>query len=133
MTAVVEGIGERAPARVSVLVLCAEPDLSVRIAHWLGQASFKPLRASDGYDASQVLKREPVVAIVTDRLLPPWPGLFAFPLLRASRPDLAIIYVGNGDDDRGGLARAAGATHVLPRPLRRQSMLDALPRGAETA
>jgi DNA-binding response OmpR family regulator len=111
-----------------VLVLCTDPDLSVRIVHWLGQGSFKLVQAFDGYYASRLIEQDDVAAIVTDRLLPPWPGLDAFALLRKSQPRLAIIYAGNRDIDNGSLARAAGATHVLSNPLRRQAVLNALPQ-----
>lgn len=117
----------------AVLVLCADPDLSVRIVHWIGEAYHSPMRALDGYSASQMLDEGGVQALVTDRLLPPWPGLDPLDLLRKSGRDLAIIYVGDGDADNGTLARAAGATHVLPCPLRRQSVLDALSRQGAAA
>jgi len=122
----------RGPVSSRVLVLCADPDLSVRIVHWLGQSFVNVAEAFDGYGASHLMEQQDVSAIVTDRLLPPWPGLDAFALLRKSQPRLAIVYVGY-DVDNGSLARAAGATHVLSFPLRRQSVLDALPRGAVAA
>jgi DNA-binding response OmpR family regulator len=116
-----------------VLVLCAEPDLGVRIVHWLGQGSFEPVHVMDGYHASHLLQHDAIVAIITDRLLPPWPGIDVFSRLRKSRPDLAVIYIESGDVEYRQLARAAGATHVLSRPLRRQSVLDAISRGAAAA
>lgn len=116
-----------------VLLLCSDPGLSVRIKHWLGRARLSTVQAFDGYHASHVIEQQEVAAIVTDRLLPPWPGLDAFAIMRKSRPNIAIIFVGNADADGGNLARAAGATHVLPCPLRRQSVLDALPAGVLAA
>lgn len=127
MSSGISGDRIRGPVSGRVLVLCADTDLGIRIVHWLGQAFFKVVEAFDGYDASHLIGQQSVSAVVTDRLLPPWPGLDAFALLRKSRPGLSIIFVGN-DVDNGNLARAAGATHVLPCPLRRQSVLDALPR-----
>lgn len=117
----------------AVLVLCSDPNLRMRVTHWLAEASRCPMQATDGYDASQMLDRETVYAIVTDRLLPPWPGLDPLVLLRKSRRDLSVIYVGNGDAGTDNLARAAGATHVLTCPLRRRSVLKALPQRSAIA
>lgn len=116
-----------------VLVLCADANLSGRIVHWLHRAGLRVAEAADGYSASGVLEKSEIAAIVTDRLLPPWPGLEAFPILRLRHPKLTIIYTGNADVDYGAHSRAAGATHVLETPLRRQSVLNALPVGLAAA
>lgn len=109
-----------------ILVLCADPDLSARVKHWLNQAGVQAVQAFDGYNASHVINHHGAAAIITDRLLPPWPGFETFTALRKSRSGIAIIYVGNGSTDSANFACAAGATHVLPFPLRRQAVLDVL-------
>jgi DNA-binding response OmpR family regulator len=116
-----------------VVVLFADPDDGLRIAYWLGESYSKVFQVLDGHHAAQILRKYRVGAVITDRVLPPWPGLDPFSLLRKSHPDLAIIYVGNGEAEGSSLARAAGATHVLPCPLRRQAVLDALPKGVAAA
>lgn len=116
-----------------IVVLCADPDHAIRISYWLGEAGHESIHADHGHDAAHILRTRSVGAIITDRLLPPWPGLVAFPLLKKSRPGIAIIYVGDTEAYSTSLAYAAGATHVLSCPLRRQAVLDALSPELATA
>ncbi len=124
---------ETRPQPAVILVLFADPDAGIQIAHWLSEAYHRTVTVSDGYDAAAILRQQRVTALITDRLLPPWPGLEPFPHLRKSHPDLAIVCFGSWEVDSGRLARSAGATHVLSCPLRRRAVLDALPRGAAAA
>lgn len=110
----------------AVIALLADERDRLQITHWIADATYEVLLASDGYTASAMISARSVAAIVTDRVLPPWPGLPAFPHLRREHPQLAIVYVGALDRDSVAAARAAGATHVLRRPLRRDSVLGAL-------
>jgi len=63
---------------------------------------------------------------VTDRILPPWPGLDTFRQLRERNPGLRIAFVEGASREDVGLARVTGASIVLPRPLRRQAVADTI-------
>jgi DNA-binding response OmpR family regulator len=82
--------------------------------------------ADDGYHAARIINDGPCRWLVTDRVLPPWPGLDTFLDLRADHPHLRIAFVENGNLHDGILARVTGATALLKRPLTRQTVIDAL-------
>ena len=96
--------------------------------YWFRSLPVRASIANNGYQANRILRDVPCRLLVTDRLLPPWPGLGRFWTLRTQRPDLRIAFVDNGSPDGWILARAAGATDFLSRPLTRRSLVDVLAR-----
>jgi DNA-binding response OmpR family regulator len=122
---------ERAPA--DVLILCADETARDALAYWLRSSNVATDVATDGYDASERLRSGAFRLLVTDRLLPPWPGLDAFVRLKQRLASLRIAFIDDGVPDTQFLARAAGADIILPRPLRRASVLRATPGFEEEA
>jgi DNA-binding response OmpR family regulator len=114
---------EHAPT--DVLILCADDAARDALAYWLRSSNVATEVATDGYDASERLRSGAFRLLVTDRLLPPWPGLDAFVQLKQRLANLRIAFVDDGVPDTQSLARAAGADIILPRPLRRASVLRA--------
>jgi DNA-binding response OmpR family regulator len=122
-----------ADRRPAAVVLCADEHVRDVVAHWLeGSASLVHV-AGDGSDADRALRDPTVRLLVTDRLLPPWPGLSTFMQLRTANPGLRIAFVDSGSLDDRILARITGASDVLLQPLRRQDVVDALPCHALSA
>jgi DNA-binding response OmpR family regulator len=109
----------------AIVVLCAEEVVRASIAYWSASFLAPTVVAEDGYHANRILKEEACLLLVTDRILPPWPGLDTFMQLRERHPRLRIVFVEGARRDDVGLARLIGATDVLPRPLKRQSLIDA--------
>jgi DNA-binding response OmpR family regulator len=109
-----------------VIILCAEEEVRDVIAYWLTSQPARTFVADDGYHAARILNDRPCRWLVTDRVLPPWPGLDTFLDLRADHPHLRIAFVENGNLHDGILARVTGATALLKRPLTRQIVIDAL-------
>lgn len=112
----------------AIVVLCAEEELRDIIVYWLSSAPAKTLIAEDGYQAAKALNNG-CRWLVTDRVLPPWPGLDTFLTLRSQHPDLRIAFVENGNIHDGILAKVTGASVLLPRPLTRRSISEALANG----
>lgn len=112
----------------SVVVLSSEETLRDAVAYWFKSLSIPTLATADGYEANRALKNGGAGLLVTDRLLPPWPGLGTFRELKSENPGLRVAYVDDGSWDGAILARIAGATVVLPRPLDRRRVLEALGR-----
>jgi CheY-like chemotaxis protein len=112
----------------AVVVLCAEEAVRDVIAYWFSVLPVRTHVAADGYEANRLLKDLACRLLVTDRALPPWPGLDTFRQLRAANPQLHIAYVDNGSADGAILARLTGATTVLAKPLTREAVIEALPR-----
>lgn len=120
-------------SHASVVVLCAEESIRDVIAYWLSSLPGRALVAQDGYQANRLLTKNNCGLLVTDRILPPWPGLETFVQLRSAHPHLRIAFVDDGSRDARILARVTGAHLVLERPLTRQAILGALPAVAAGA
>jgi DNA-binding response OmpR family regulator len=116
-----------------VLILCADERSRDALAYWLRSSNVAADVALNGYDASERLRSGAFRLLVTDRLLPPWPGLDAFVTLKQRLNGLRIAFIDDGVPDTQALARAAGADVILPRPLRRASVLRAAPGFEEEA
>jgi CheY-like chemotaxis protein len=112
-------------ARGDIVVLCAEEEIRDVIHYWLSGQPDKVIVAADGREACKALKQG-ARWLITDRVLPPWPGLDSFITLRSEYPQLRIAFVESGNLHDGILARVTGASVVLPRPLTRQAVTQAV-------
>ncbi len=112
----------------AIVVLCADEEVRDVIAYWLSSEPAKTLIAEDGYQAAKALNNG-CRWLVTDRVLPPWPGLDTFLTLRSQHPDLRIAFVESGNVHDGILAKVTGASVLLPRPLTRRTISEALANG----
>jgi DNA-binding response OmpR family regulator len=111
---------------VNVVILCADEATRAAIAYWSTPLPVRTLVAEDGYHANCILRAGGCRVMVTDRVLPPWPGLPTFRQLRDRNPRLRIAFVEAASKDEVALARVIGATDVLLRPLRRQAVVDTI-------
>lgn len=131
--------GSADPARADaadaagVVILCAEEVVRDAIAYWCGALPVRASVAADGYDATRLLREGRWGLLVTDRILPPWPGLDTFRALRDRMPGLGIAFVDGGSRDDLRLARLTGVTEILPRPLTRQALAASVGRLARAA
>ena len=134
-------IRESAPRKASpqlgavsdAVILCADEEARDAIAHWFASLPGNATVADDGYHASRLLRDPANRLLITDRLLPPWPGLETFRTLRERNPELRIVFVESGSLDDRILARITGATDFLPRPLTREALIRALTRSGPAA
>lgn len=110
----------------AVVVLCAEEVVRDAVGYWFSALPVRTFVASDGYEANRLLRNPSCRLLITDRVLPPWPGLDTFLQLRADNAKLRIAFVDGGGPDVCLLARVTGASVILPKPLTRQSVVDAL-------
>ena len=110
------------------MVLCAEEEVRDVIAYWLAPLPIRTVIVADGCEAASFVKEPACELLITDRVLPPWPGLDTFLELRSNNPHLRIAVVDDGTRETRVLARVSGATSVLPRPLTRKSVVEQLGR-----
>jgi DNA-binding NtrC family response regulator len=109
----------------NVVIVCAEEEVRDVVAHWLTLHGMEVVVADDGYQAARALRRGSSW-LITDRVLPPWPGLDPFLDLRSRYPDLNIVFVEGTNVHDTILARVTGANATLSRPLTRQAVIGAL-------
>ena len=108
-----------------VVVLCADGATRDVLAFWLRATGLNVATANNGAAARAHLDRASARLLITDRVLPPWPGLDTMVGLKQSRNGLTIAFLDDGLPDSRALARSAGADMVLPWPLRRANVIDA--------
>jgi DNA-binding NtrC family response regulator len=108
-----------------IVIVCAEEEVRDVVAHWLTLSGVRVVIAADGYQAARALKRG-AAWLITDRVLPPWPGLDAFLDLRSRYPGLGIIFIEGTNVHDTILARVTGASVTLTRPLTSQAVVEAL-------
>jgi DNA-binding NtrC family response regulator len=125
---IVQNFKVQRDSSADVVVLCAEEEVRDVITYWFASLPVRTFVAADGYEANKVLKDNARGLLVTDRILPPWPGLDTFRQLRSRNPHLRIACIDDGTPETQILARVTGATVVLPRPLKRQAVVEALGR-----
>jgi DNA-binding response OmpR family regulator len=109
-----------------VVILCGEEEVRDVLAYWLTALPVPTIVTADGRHADQILRDNPCKLLVTDRILPPWPGLETFRKLRDDNPQLRIAFVESGNLDERILARIVGVTDCLQRPLSRKAVIDTL-------
>lgn len=107
-----------------VVIVCAEQEVRDVLAYWLSLNRTEAIVAADGYAAAKAL-RAGCRWLITDRVLPPWPGLDQFLSLRSKYPTLRIIFIENSNVHDTILARVTGANVTLSRPLTRGALMEA--------
>ena len=111
-----------------VVILCGEQEIRDVIAYWFQSLPAPTIVADDGYHANRILHERHCRLLVTDRVLPPWPGLDTIRALRDHNPQMRVAFVENGNIHDRILAGIVGATDYYPRPLSRKTVLNALTR-----
>jgi DNA-binding response OmpR family regulator len=110
----------------NAVVLSSDSNVGGRIAYWLSTAGYRPVVAETGYCAHHAIIEGSTKLLITDRLLPPWPGLDTIFALKQSISGLTVAFLGDGVPDTRRLALQAGADLILPTPLRRAHVLEAM-------
>ncbi|HEX4892987.1 MAG TPA: hypothetical protein VFV47_06830 [Hyphomicrobiaceae bacterium] len=108
------------------VVLSADESVRCRVAYWLRESGHHAIEAPTGYAARRAIVGGATKLLITDRLLPPWPGLDTIYSLKQAVSSLTVGFLGDGVPDNRRLALQAGADLILPSPLRRVHVLDAI-------
>jgi DNA-binding response OmpR family regulator len=115
------------------VILCADEALRDAIGYWLSALPTQTCVAQDGYHANRLLQQATSRLLITDRVLPPWPGLDTFRSLRGRNSRLQIAFIDGGGVDERILARIAGVTCFVPTPVTRESVVGLLAQFVPTA
>ena len=110
---------------VPVVVLCADRAAGETVAFWLNSSGISAAIARTGYEARELLTGDGARVLITDRVLPPWPGLDTVVALKLALTKLRVAFLDDGVPDNRALARSAGADVILSWPLRRANVIDA--------
>lgn len=108
-----------------IVVLCADEAAQDALAYWLNSSGIGASIARSGYEAKALLDMAGARMLVTDRALPPWPGLDTISGLKHALAGLRVAVLDDGVPENAALARASGADVILTWPLRRANVIDA--------
>ena len=110
----------------NVVVLCLDERYPKTLAHWLRSTGVRVEIVESGRQTKQLLHTGERWVLVTDRVLPPWPGLSRLATLKRSHKLLRIVVIDRGDGDSRYVALEAGADAVVSPPLRRNAAKRAI-------
>jgi DNA-binding response OmpR family regulator len=115
----------RSVSEPEAVVLCVdEADRDV-IAFWLAESNIRTVVAADGYEAGSIMAAGNTRLLVTDRVLPPWPGLATFRELKKANVGLRVAVIEDGIPDSRIIAKITGADLLLSKPLKRHAIVEA--------
>jgi signal transduction histidine kinase/ActR/RegA family two-component response regulator len=120
-----DGAGE------TVMVVDDEKELMVLTEELLASMSYEPVGFSDGRTALEAFHHDPkrFDAILTDERMQPMRGLEFAKLIRATDAHIPIILMtGHRDAQMDARAAALGIVEILDKPLRVQTLREALAR-----
>jgi CheY-like chemotaxis protein len=104
-----------------ILVIDDDPVLRRVITLALEAAGHTVLRCENGKKAVDFLEHEHADLLITDMIMPEMDGVETVRAAKQIRPDLPILAMSGGGSfdpaDYLGIARAFGATDVLPKPF----------------
>jgi DNA-binding response OmpR family regulator len=110
-----------------ILMLIADDDLREIASYWSEALGWTVDVASHGGHATKMLRNVGYRALVTDRFIPPWPGLDSIPKLKRRYPRVRIVVLLNrGPIGTAAVLRLAGADAVIEPPVRQAALMDAV-------
>jgi two-component system, cell cycle sensor histidine kinase and response regulator CckA len=117
---------EEPPTYAQLLVVEDEPQVRKILVRALRSAQYQVVEAADGLEALEVAATltTPIALVVTDMVMPRMGGRQMVQTLRATRPDLPVIYVsGYAEDSTDGL-RDAPFSDVLGKPFLPKALVE---------
>jgi DNA-binding response OmpR family regulator len=113
--------------RGRLLSLVGDEDLREAIRYWSTDLGLTVDTVCSGARAAKLLRKVEYQALVTDRVIPPWPGLDSLPKLKRQYPDLrVIVLLRRGPVGVASLLRLVGADEVIEGPMRVSTLVSAL-------
>ena len=110
----VQIINRLADGPKKIIVLVANQDLRDAASYWSEALGFAVDAARTGTHAAKPLQEGPYQALVTDRFVPPWPGLESIPKLKRRYPGMRLInLLKRGQIGTASMLRVAGADAVI--------------------
>jgi DNA-binding response OmpR family regulator len=110
-----------------IIVLVANHDLRDATSYWSEALGFAVDAARNGAHAAKLLQEGAYQALVTDRFVPPWPGLASIPRFTRLYPSTRlVVLLKRGPIGIGSMLRVAGADAVIEPPVRQAALVTAL-------
>lgn len=114
-------------ARSSRTILVADDDAAVRdsLSRALACENYQVVTASNGADAVEMFRKEPVDLVLLDLSMPQQNGWEAFERMSACAPRVPVVII-TGHEGQHENACAAGAGALLEKPIHLPALLDTI-------
>ena len=125
-----------APTAQQVILVAEDEDSNYKYLEIvLKKASFKVIRACDGFEAVEMCKQHPeIIAMLMDLKMPGIDGFEATRQIRKTHPDLPVIalsaYVSSEDENA---AKEAGCNEYLLKPVNKIKLLETIEKVSNPA
>ncbi|MBF0496524.1 MAG: response regulator [Deltaproteobacteria bacterium] len=110
-----------------ILVVDDDESLREMLCLSLRRAGFDVIEASDGNQATKLIKRESVDLVITDIIMPDKEGIQLIIELRETKPEIKIIAMSGGGVVLSELyldmAKRLGADRIIAKPVFRDDLL----------
>lgn len=106
-----------------VVILCRDEVVRDMAVYWIASSGAMASVAKDGHDAARILRNGCVRLLITDRMLPPWPGLGTFRDIKRRHHGLRVAVIEDPSREASVLGQRVGAEMVLETPLRHADVL----------
>ena len=107
-----------------VVILCRNEEVREMVVYWIANSGVMASVAKDGHDAERILRNGCVRLLITDRMLPPWPGLGTFRDIKHRHQGLRVAVIEDSSREARVLGQRVGADMILETPLRHADVLS---------
>ena len=113
----------------SAIVLVEDDSIRRILAFFLESSEVSRSLPRTGQAAAKALCNGVPQLLITDRLLPPWPGLGRISEVKSRHGALSVAMLEDAQSSSRDLSKAAGVDFVLSVPVLRHEVLGCLPTG----
>lgn len=133
----IEPAGGAAPGRDEAGTVLIADDQSLQrliVGRLVAQAGLRPIYATNGAEALEVVAREDPIAVLTDMQMPVMDGLRLVSEIRERHPHIPVVLMtAHGSEGLAVRALKAGAATYVPKTMLPRELPDALRRVVEMA
>ena len=120
------------PLSPTVLVVDDEPSIVEALGKVLGKEGLSVLTASNGREALDVVRRQPVHVIITDLRMPSMGGEDLLKAVKAITPEVEVIVMtAYGTIENAVEAMKLGAYDFISKPLKRAAVIASVRKALE--
>jgi CheY-like chemotaxis protein len=109
-------------------ILIADDDVKIRaLLRDIIGGSYHVVEVEDGLQALEVIRKQPIDLLITDRMMPGLDGLMLLKKLRDEKKAIPTLVIsGYGDEDMWAAAIGLGAEDYLLKPFTPESVLQVI-------
>lgn len=114
----------RVSKKKTILIVDDDEKIRTLLREILGTRKYQIVEAQNGREALDVIQREPVHLVITDRSMPVMDGLDLLKKLHEDKPEIPSLMISAyGDEELWGAAIGLGAEDYILKPFSTESVM----------